>query len=139
MVRRGELIALLLTSAFVKARQDPTLAIRSLASNNTSGLADGSSLTRRVVMVTTQDQLQIPLLSTFGSSCAKISHYKFISSDQLVKSVNQKVFKRRAIAIKRTGTPSLLMVCFFETVIHCLKQKLMPDHRNAQNPDDCEE
>lgn len=65
VVRQGELIALLPQSALVEARQDATLAIRSLASNNTSGLADGSSLTRRVVMVTTQDRLQIPPIKHF--------------------------------------------------------------------------
>jgi len=65
VVRQGELIALLPQSALLEARLDPTLAIRSLASNHTSGLADGSSLTRRVVMVTTQDRLQIPPIKHF--------------------------------------------------------------------------
>jgi len=65
VVRQGELIALLPQSALLEARLDPTLAIRSLASNNISGLADGSSLTRRVVMVTTQDRLQIPPIKHF--------------------------------------------------------------------------
>ncbi|MBN3960852.1 LysR family transcriptional regulator [Nostoc sp. NMS8] len=65
VVRQGELIALLPQSALLEARLDPTLAIRSLASNHTNGLADGSSLTRRVVMVTTQDRLQIPPIKHF--------------------------------------------------------------------------
>ncbi|MEH2319157.1 LysR family transcriptional regulator [Nostoc sp.] len=65
VVRQGQLIALLPQSALVEARLDPTLAIRTLASNNTSGLADGSSFTRRVVMVTTQDRLQIPPIKHF--------------------------------------------------------------------------
>ncbi|MEH1828105.1 MAG: LysR family transcriptional regulator [Nostoc sp.] len=65
VVRQGELIALLPQSALLEARLDPTLAIRSLAGNHTSGLADGSSLTRRVVMVTTQDRLQIPPIKHF--------------------------------------------------------------------------
>ena len=65
VVRQGELIALLPQSALVEARLDPTLAIRSLASNSTGGLADSSSLTRRVVMVTTQDRLQIPPIKHF--------------------------------------------------------------------------
>ncbi|MDZ7964711.1 MAG: LysR family transcriptional regulator [Nostoc sp. DedSLP03] len=65
VVRQGKLIALLPQSALLEARLDPTLAIRSLASNNTNGLADGSSLTRRVVMVTTQDRLQIPPIKYF--------------------------------------------------------------------------
>lgn len=63
VVRQGELIALLPHSALVEARLDPTLAVRPLASN--SALADGSTLTRRVVMVTTQDRLQIPPIKHF--------------------------------------------------------------------------
>ncbi|BAY76895.1 LysR family transcriptional regulator [Nostoc sp. DSM 114161] len=65
VVRQGELIALLPQSALVEARQDPTLAIRSLASNSIGGLPDTSTLTRRVVMVTTQDRLQIPPIKHF--------------------------------------------------------------------------
>jgi DNA-binding transcriptional LysR family regulator len=65
VVRQGQLIALLPQSALVEARQDPTLAIRSLASNNIGSLTDSSSLTRRVVMVTTQDRLQIPPIKHF--------------------------------------------------------------------------
>ncbi|MDZ8185390.1 MAG: LysR family transcriptional regulator [Nostoc sp. ChiSLP02] len=65
VVRQGELIALLPQSALIEARQDPTLAIRSLASNSTGNLQDSSSLTRRVVMVTTQDRLQIPPIKHF--------------------------------------------------------------------------
>ncbi|TFI54324.1 LysR family transcriptional regulator [Mastigocladus laminosus UU774] len=62
VVRQGELIALLPNSALVEARKDPTLAVRPLANN---GSADNSNLTRRVVMVTTQDRLQIPPILHF--------------------------------------------------------------------------
>ncbi|MBW4616150.1 MAG: LysR family transcriptional regulator [Desmonostoc vinosum HA7617-LM4] len=65
VVRQGELIALLPQSALVEARQDLTLAVRPLASNNNGALPDNSSLTRRVVMVTTQDRLQIPPIQHF--------------------------------------------------------------------------
>ncbi|BAZ28047.1 transcriptional regulator NtcB [Cylindrospermum sp. NIES-4074] len=65
VVRQGELIALLPHSALVEARYDPTLAVRALACNNTAALTDTSSLTRRVVMVTTQDRLQIPPIKHF--------------------------------------------------------------------------
>jgi DNA-binding transcriptional LysR family regulator len=65
VVRQGELIALLPQSALVEARQDPTLAVRPLASNSIAAFADASSLTRRVVMVTTQDRLQIPPIKHF--------------------------------------------------------------------------
>lgn len=61
VVRQGELIALLPNSALVEARQDPTLAVRSLANT----LPENSPLTRRVVMVTTQDRLQIPPIQHF--------------------------------------------------------------------------
>ncbi|MBD2360258.1 LysR family transcriptional regulator [Anabaena minutissima FACHB-250] len=63
VVRQGELIALLPTSALVEARLDPTLAVRSLAASGS--LSDNSSLTRRVVMVTTQDRLHIPPIKHF--------------------------------------------------------------------------
>ncbi|MBE9211088.1 LysR family transcriptional regulator [Nostoc sp. LEGE 06077] len=61
VVRQGELIALLPTSALVEARHDPTLAVRPLANNP----LDNSGLTRRVVMVTTQDRLHIPPIKHF--------------------------------------------------------------------------
>ena len=62
-MRQGELIALLPTSALVEARQDPTLTIRPLA--NSIGMSDNANFTRRVVMVTTQDRLQIPPIKHF--------------------------------------------------------------------------
>lgn len=65
VVRQGELIALLPHSALVEARLDPTLAVRPLACNGNTSLADNSSLTRRVVMVTTGDRLQIPPIQYF--------------------------------------------------------------------------
>ncbi|MBD2293909.1 LysR family transcriptional regulator [Anabaena sphaerica FACHB-251] len=63
VVRQGELIALLPQSALIEARCDPSLAVLPLACN--TNLADNSSLTRRVVMVTTQDRLQIPPIQHF--------------------------------------------------------------------------
>ncbi|WGV27012.1 LysR family transcriptional regulator [Halotia branconii] len=60
VVRQGELVALLPHSALIEARHDPTLAVRPLAAT-----PDNSSLTRRVVMVTTQDRLQIPPIQHF--------------------------------------------------------------------------
>jgi DNA-binding transcriptional LysR family regulator len=65
VVRQGELIALLPHSALVEARLDPTLAVRPLACNANISLPDNSSLTRRVVMVTTGDRLQIPPIQYF--------------------------------------------------------------------------
>ncbi|MBE9054826.1 LysR family transcriptional regulator [Sphaerospermopsis sp. LEGE 08334] len=63
VVRQGELIALLPYSALIEAKFDPSLAVRPLANN--TNLGDNSSLTRRVVMVTTQDRLQIPPIQHF--------------------------------------------------------------------------
>ncbi|RCJ38810.1 transcriptional regulator [Nostoc minutum NIES-26] len=65
VVRQGELIALLPHSALMEALQDPTLAVRPLASNSTGAVSDNTGLTRRVVMVTTQDRLQIPPINHF--------------------------------------------------------------------------
>ncbi len=64
VVRQGELVALLPHSALVEARNDPTLAVRSLTNQN-SIFSECSSLTRRVVMVTTADRLQIPPIRHF--------------------------------------------------------------------------
>jgi len=75
VVRQGELIALLPQSALVEARSDPTLEIRSLAtlpqsltsaSNIVGNVSTSdSSLTRQVVLVTTQDRIQIPPIQYF--------------------------------------------------------------------------
>ncbi|MBD2665332.1 transcriptional regulator NtcB, LysR family [Richelia sinica FACHB-800] len=64
VVRQGELIALLPHSALLEARCDPTLAVRPLATNNSLS-PEHSNLSRRVVMVTTQDRLQIPPIQHF--------------------------------------------------------------------------
>lgn len=75
VVRQGEIIALLPQSALVEASTDPTLAIRAIANEflspdtasnivgNVSNL--DSNLTRQVVMVTTQDRLQVPPIQYF--------------------------------------------------------------------------
>ncbi|MDV2992688.1 MAG: HTH-type transcriptional regulator GltC [Chroococcidiopsis sp. SAG 2025] len=65
VARQGELIALLPQSALVEACLDPTLAVRPIATTNGDSLATGSSLSRQVVMVTTQDRLNIPPIQYF--------------------------------------------------------------------------
>jgi DNA-binding transcriptional LysR family regulator len=66
VARQGELIALLPQSALVEARLDPTLAVRAIASTDNHGsLIAGSSLSRQVVMVTSQDRLSIPPIQHF--------------------------------------------------------------------------
>ncbi|CEJ48050.1 Transcriptional regulator [Umezakia ovalisporum] len=57
VVRQGQLVALLPHSALIEAVNDPTLAVRPLP--------DNSNFTRQVVMVTTQDRLQIPPIQNF--------------------------------------------------------------------------
>ncbi len=75
VVRQGEIIALLPQSALVEARTDPTLEIRAIASLPDSLAAPSnivgsvstsdSNMTRQVVLVTTQDRLQIPPIQHF--------------------------------------------------------------------------
>ncbi|HBE17855.1 MAG TPA: LysR family transcriptional regulator [Cyanobacteria bacterium UBA11149] len=83
VIRHGDLIALLPQSALLEARLDPTLAIRTIAGtsgqhigNLSAGLSSSHhrvanistsdvSLTRQVVLVTTQDRLQIPPIQYF--------------------------------------------------------------------------
>ncbi len=65
VVRQGGFVALLPRSALVEARNDPSLAVRPLASDSNIALPDGCSLTRQVVMITTQDRLQIPPIQHF--------------------------------------------------------------------------
>ncbi|PAX45770.1 substrate-binding domain-containing protein, partial [Brunnivagina elsteri] len=64
VVRQGEFVALLPHSALVEARNDPTLAVRSLTEKNNLS-SDNMPMTRRVVMVTTNDRLQIPPIRHF--------------------------------------------------------------------------
>ena len=75
VVRQGEMITLLPHSALIEALKDPTLAVRPLASFpgpvTTSNQVVGnisnidSKLTRQVVLVTTQDRLEIPPIKHF--------------------------------------------------------------------------
>ncbi|MBE9126062.1 MULTISPECIES: LysR family transcriptional regulator [unclassified Coleofasciculus] len=73
VVRQGELIALLPQSALIEAQSDPTLAVRAIDNLPISPASNGytvsnkpdTSLTRQVVLVTTQDRLQIPPIQHF--------------------------------------------------------------------------
>ncbi|MEO1427693.1 MAG: LysR family transcriptional regulator [Cyanobacteria bacterium J06633_8] len=79
IVRQGELIALLPSSALIEARIDPALAIRPFSINN-NGSSQDTSLTRQVVIVTTQDRLQIPPIQDFWH----------LVKEQIPKQVNGK-------------------------------------------------
>jgi DNA-binding transcriptional LysR family regulator len=72
VVRQGELIALLPSSALVEARTDRTLAIRSIenlrANSKVSEIGSAGAdptWTREVVLVTTHDRMQIPPIAHF--------------------------------------------------------------------------
>lgn len=75
VVRQGDIIALLPQSALLEARTDPTLTVRAIANSPdsltpTSNVAPNAptsdiTLTRQVVLVTTQDRLQIPPIQYF--------------------------------------------------------------------------
>ncbi|MGF1601937.1 MAG: LysR family transcriptional regulator [Thermosynechococcaceae cyanobacterium] len=64
VIRQGQMISLLPQGALVEAQTDPTLAIRPLAQLDSS-IPTENSLTRQVVMVTTQDRLLIPPIANF--------------------------------------------------------------------------
>lgn len=63
VIRQGNMISLLPQGALVDAQDDPNLAIRQLAHVPQSGGLTG--LSRNVVMVTTEDRLQIPPIANF--------------------------------------------------------------------------
>jgi len=68
VVRQGEIIALLPQTALLEARQDPTLAVRSLAElpeNNANSQKFKQGFTRQVVLVTSSDRLNIPPIAHF--------------------------------------------------------------------------
>ncbi|WP_414618832.1 LysR family transcriptional regulator [Calothrix sp. CCY 0018] len=80
IVRQGELIALLPSSALIEARTDPSLAIRPFVINNNGSTVHSTSLTRQVVIVTTQDRLQIP----------PIQHFWHLVTQEIPKQINSK-------------------------------------------------
>ncbi len=63
VIRQGNLIALLPTSALQESKGDSTLAIIPIQLNNIS--SDVKQLTREVVLVTTKDRLQVPTVKDF--------------------------------------------------------------------------
>ena len=71
VVRQGELVALLPETSLLEAYDDPTLAVRSLAStvDQSNGAIPNTltdpPFTRQVVLVTTRDRLQIPPIQHF--------------------------------------------------------------------------
>lgn len=96
VIRQGESLALLPQSALLEARQDPTLAVRSLAhlpEQYSTSLPNKNShnycLTRQVVLVTTTDRLQIPPIAHFCELVkqlipAKIQESSQVSGERLI-------------------------------------------------------
>ncbi|MBW4444308.1 MAG: LysR family transcriptional regulator [Plectolyngbya sp. WJT66-NPBG17] len=70
IVRQGELIALLPQGAIHDVHLDPTLAVRSTTD---------PTLVRQVVLVTTQDRLQIPPIQRFRALVQEIMHPAFLA------------------------------------------------------------
>ena len=68
IVRQGELIALLPQGAIQDVHLDPTLAVRSTSD---------PTLIRQVVLVTTQDRLQIPPIQRFRALVQEVMHPSF--------------------------------------------------------------
>jgi len=64
IVRQSNLVALLPQGAIFEAQNDPTLAVRDIASPTVASIAD-PALKRQVVMVTTHDRLMIPPIRHF--------------------------------------------------------------------------
>ncbi|HIK29003.1 MAG: LysR family transcriptional regulator [Oscillatoriaceae bacterium SKW80] len=74
VVRQGEQIALLPQLALVEASNDPSLAIRPLATG--SGFSE-PPLTRQVVLVTTRDRLLLPPIKHFYEIARKLVPVQF--------------------------------------------------------------
>ncbi|AFY70604.1 transcriptional regulator, LysR family [Thalassoporum mexicanum PCC 7367] len=65
VIRQGEMVAILPRSDLLEAYQDPTLAVRKIETDPTTSNGQKTTLTRKIVMVTTSDRLQIPPIKFF--------------------------------------------------------------------------
>jgi DNA-binding transcriptional LysR family regulator len=76
VIRGSEMMALLPNSALIEAYHDPTVVVRPLAADSESRKASPDlmdfTLTRQVVLVTTRDRLQVPLIEAF---CQLVQDY----------------------------------------------------------------
>ncbi len=80
VIRQGNSIALLPHGALIDCLQDPTLAVRTIATSalgmSSLGIEDlESNLTRQVVMVTTSDRLSIPPIAHFYQLVQKMNQF----------------------------------------------------------------
>lgn len=77
VIRQGELIALLPSSALIEAQNDPTLAIRSIGEQSSKDTAGKSTLTREVMFATTRDRAEIPPIKAFRQLVQRLSSNNF--------------------------------------------------------------
>lgn len=73
VIRQGELIALLPSSALIEAQNDPTLAIRSIGETSTQNGMNENTLTREVMFATTRDRAEIPPIKSFRQIVQQLS------------------------------------------------------------------
>lgn len=73
VIRQGELIALLPSSALVEAQTDPTLAIRAIGGTSTQNGLNQATLTREVMFATTRDRAEIPPIKSFRQIVQQLS------------------------------------------------------------------
>nr|WP_232225116.1 LysR family transcriptional regulator [Dactylococcopsis salina] len=73
VIRQGELLALLPSSALMDAQNDPTLAIRSIGANTSKNGTAKATLTRKVMFATTRDRAEIPPIKAFRQLVQKMS------------------------------------------------------------------
>lgn len=65
VIRQGDLLALLPSSALIEAQNDPTLAIRSVGEKTSQNGKNQGVLTRQVMFATTRDRAEIPPIKAF--------------------------------------------------------------------------
>jgi DNA-binding transcriptional LysR family regulator len=85
VVRQGQIIALLPSSALIEARQDSSLAVRSIARESNyinSHNGDRPQLSRQVVMVTTSDRLSVPPIAHFCELVKKLARSDIREGDR---------------------------------------------------------
>ena len=73
VIRQGEMLALLPSSALIEAQNDPSLAIRSIGEKTTQNGAKKATLTREVMFATTRDRAEIPPIKSFRQLVQQIS------------------------------------------------------------------
>lgn len=83
VIRQGELIALLPSSALIEAQTDPTLAIRPIGEKSTQNGDHQLILTREVMFATTRDRAEIPPIKAFRELVQQLAISSALSSSEL--------------------------------------------------------